>query len=212
MIQSTFMADATVRIEGFHALKHALRFGADIRSATGDRDELAKLAAVLAPDVDFGVVEHVAGAPLEAWAARPGQPAPGPGRVVALEDPRHLGNLGACVRVAAAAGAAGVLVTGTSDPWHPDAIRGAAGLQWALPVHRAESIAGDGRPLVAIDPEGDEGDVPAEAIVAFGSERHGLSDALLARADHRVRIPMRSGVSSLNLATAVAAVLYGARG
>ena len=215
MIQSTIMAApnlSNVRIEGFHALKHALRFGADVASATGDRDELARLAADLAPDVDFGVVEHVAGAPVVAWAVRPVQPDPGPGLVVALENPRHLGNLGACVRVAAAAGAAGVLVTGTSDPWHADAIRGGAGLQWALPVHRVAEIEAAGRPLVAVDPEGEEVAVPRDAVLAFGTERHGLTDALLARADLRVRIPMRAGVSSLNLATSVAAVLYGARG
>ena len=47
------------------------------------------------------------------------------------------------------------------------------------------------------------------AILAFGTERDGLSDALLAGAEQRVRLPMRAGVSSLNLATAVAAVLYG---
>ncbi len=45
-------------------------------------------------------------------------------------------------------------------------------------------------------------------VLAFGTERGGLSPALLARADRRVRIPMRPGVSSLNLATAVAVVLY----
>lgn len=188
-------------------------------SATGDRDELERMAAVLAPDVDFGVVVHLPGAALVASARRPEQPDPlrttsPPTPVVLLEGPRHLGNLGACVRVAAAAGAAGVLTTGTSDPWHPDAVRGAAGLQWALPVRRLDRVPDDtgGRPLVAVDPDGDEAAVPPGALLAFGSERHGLSDALLARADARVRIPMAPGVSSLNLATSVAAVLYGLRG
>jgi TrmH family RNA methyltransferase len=100
-----------------------------------------------------------------------------------------------------------VLVTGSSDPWHPDAIRGAAGLQFALPVLRVDAVP-PGRPLVAVDPEGDRAAPPPDAIFAFGSERHGLSAELLERADQRLRIPMRPGVSSLNLATAVAAVLY----
>ncbi len=139
-----------------------------------------------------------------------------------LEDPRHLGNVGAVVRVAAAAGAAGVVTTGARDPWDPAALRGAAGLHFALPVGRvgdgrdgggrdAGGFALAGRPLVALDPDGEPlGSValPAGAVLAFGTERHGLSDALLARADLRLRIPMRAGVSSLNLATAVAAVLY----
>ena len=197
----------TVRLEGFHALKHALRFGAEIVAASGDRDELERLAAALAPDVDFGVVAHRPGAPLIAEARRPRQHVAAGGPVVLLENPRHLGNVGAAIRVAAAAGAAGVLTTGTSDPWHPDAIRGAAGLQFALAVLRVDDVP-PGRPLVAVDPEGDVSPPPPDAIFAFGSERHGLSPELLERADQRLRIPMRAGVSSLNLATAVAVVLY----
>jgi hypothetical protein len=46
------------------------------------------------------------------------------------------------------------------------------------------------------------------AVLAFGTERGGLTDALLARADARVALPMQPGVSSLNLATSVSAVLY----
>jgi TrmH family RNA methyltransferase len=67
------------------------------------------------------------------------------------------------------------------------------------------------RPLLAIDPRGDPLEpcaLDARAVLAFGTERHGLSDELLARADARVSIPMREGVSSLNLATSVAAVLF----
>nr|MBA3583830.1 rRNA methyltransferase [Gemmatimonadota bacterium] len=44
--------------------------------------------------------------------------------------------------------------------------------------------------------------------LAFGSERRGLSGAILDRADLVVGIPMREGVSSLNLVTAVAVALY----
>ena len=69
----------------------------------------------------------------------------------------------------------------------------------------------EGRPLLALDPDGEEIDpaaIPARAILAFGTERHGLSDELLADADGRIALPMRAGVSSLNLATSVAAVLY----
>ena len=134
--------------------------------------------------------------------------------VVLLEDPRTMGNMGACVRVAAAADAAAVLTTGGNDPWHPDALRGAAGLHYALPVARVEALPESDRPLIAIDPEGEAlrpGALPARAILAFGTERHGLSDGLLERADGRLGIPMREGVSSLNLATSVAAVLFSSR-
>jgi len=223
-------------LEGLHALKHALRFGAIVREVvTRDRAELARLAAVLAPDVaeridaiavevDAAVFEELSPLPVgtgvislaerpkvePAAALEAGRGSP----VVLLEDPRDLGNMGACVRVAAAAGAAGVLSTGTHDPWHPDALRGAAGLHFALPVARVgelSELAAGGRALLAIDPDGEELDPAAldpAAVLAFGTERYGLSDEIGAIAHARLRIPMREGVSSLNLATSVAAVLF----
>ena len=108
---------ALVVLEGVHALKHALRFGADVlRVAAPEPDRVLALAARVAPDLDLrGRIEA---APLGAAGAphgrRRGRAAPSvrpglrsaAGRVVLLEDPRHLGNVGAAVRVAAAAGAA----------------------------------------------------------------------------------------------------------
>jgi TrmH family RNA methyltransferase len=217
-----------VVLEGFHAVKHAVRFGGEVLGAwTADAAELEALRARLAPDVALVAEEVprdelaavVPRAQVVAVARRPAQPPvpalladPGPAPVVLLEDPRHLGNLGACVRVAAAAGAAGVLTTGGLDPWHPDALRGSAGLHFALPVARVRHADPGDRPLVALDPAGEPlrpGAVPPRAVLAFGTERDGLSDELLARADARLALPMRPGVSSLNLATAVSAVLYG---
>ncbi len=131
--------------------------------------------------------------------------------MILLDRPNHLGNLGAVVRVAAAAGAAGVLVTGERDPWHPAAVRGSAGLHFALPVARLTGPLPAGRALVAIDPGGDplwETDLPARAVLAFGGERRGLGAELLEAAARRIAIPMEPGVSSLNLATAAAVVLF----
>jgi RNA methyltransferase, TrmH family len=68
--------------------------------------------------------------------------------------------------------------------------------------------------VIAIDPEGGrlgESELDPRSILAFGTERYGLSEALLDRADARLAIPMRAGVSSLNLATAVSAVLFSQR-
>jgi len=211
-----------VVIEGFHALKHALRFGADVLAAgTTDPDGLAALAEELAPDLalaglvatvgDLGPDAHHTG--VVAVARRPpfDPDALGPGRVVLLDAPRHPGNVGAAVRVAAAAGAAGLLVTGERDPWAPAALRGSAGLHFALPVARSRVLRTGERPLVALDPDGEtlrRGGMPERAVLAFGTERDGLSDALLARADLRLALPMSPGVSSLNLATAVSGVLF----
>lgn len=210
---------AAVCLEGFHAIKHALRFGAELLEVcTDDPDRLAALAHELAPDIAEPLLAIAARGPgpfpptgVIGWAKRPpfAPPEPSDRFVVLLDRPRHLGNVGAAIRVAAAADAAAVLVTGEADPWHPQAIRGAAGLQFALPVGRVESPP-EG-PLLALDPGGEPlGAVPPGATLAFGSERGGLSAELLARADARVALPMRDGVSSLNLATAVAATLYAA--
>ena len=148
----------------------------------------------------------------------------GPGPVVLLENPRSHGNCGAAIRAAAAAGAAGVLTTGEHNPWHPAALVGSAGLHFALPVvwlrdFDGESLAAGSevwgkRTIVAVDPAGEPlvwGGIPERALLIFGSERDGVSPGLLAKAERRVAIPMRAGVSSLNLATAVAVVLYGWR-
>lgn len=214
-----------VVLEGFHPIKHAIRFGGEILGAwAADADEVEELIARLAPDVrmPFEVVDAdalkqvVSRGQIVAVARRPPQPdldtvLAAPGHVVLLEDPRHLGNLGAAIRVAAAAGAAGVVTTGRQDPWHPDALRGSAGLHFALPVHHVRSLSTGPRPLVALDPDGQPfvpQVVPPAAVLAFGTERDGLSDALLAQAQQRLALPMSAGVSSLNLATAVAAVLY----
>ncbi|MDX1622676.1 MAG: TrmH family RNA methyltransferase [Gemmatimonadota bacterium] len=220
-------------LEGFHALKHALRFGAEIEeAATRDPDSLERLATSLAPDVAgaiSGLAEPVEEDVFERLVPRP--PATGvvaiarrppvdPDGVAAsgseeplvlLDRPRRLGNVGAAVRVAAAAGAAGVLATGRHDPWHPAALRGSAGLHFALPVARVDALPEGDRPRVAIDPEGEPispGVVPAGAALLFGTERCGLDEATAERAERRLAIPMRPGVSSLNLATAVAVVLY----
>lgn len=222
---------ALVVLEGFHAVKHALRFGADLLElVTPHRGRVLDLAADLAPDLGETFAARLEEVSPDSFAAL-ASPAPptgvlavarrpdpglasaleGPGLAVLLDRPRHHGNLGAVVRVAAAAGAAAVITTGDADPWHPAALRGSAGLHFALPVARVETVPDCGRPLVALDPDGvplEPGAIPDRSLLAFGSERRGLDSALRDRADLRLAIPMQPGVSSLNLATAVAVVLY----
>ena len=224
-------------LEGFHSLKHALRFGATIlETVTRDPEGLHGLATSLAPDLvgilgsgatqvpdsvfrqlspvtpATGVIALARRPPLTERPFKPSAP------LVLLENPRSHGNIGAAVRVAAAAGAAGVVTIGAHDPWHPSALVGSAGLHFALPVVRYYKLAAGSMPpelaergLVAVDPQGEQLGrvaVPDDAILAFGTEREGLSRELLASAQIRIAIPMEPGVSSLNLATAVAVVLY----
>jgi TrmH family RNA methyltransferase len=226
-----------VVLEGFHALKHALRFGAVIEEAVSpDPAAVVRLAEDLAPElagrlasivhpVSQALFRTLAAVPprtgVLALARRPATDLPailggmGAEWTVLLDRPSHLGNVGAVVRVAAAAGAKAVLTTGPLDPWHPAALRGSAGLHFALPVIGLAELPPLTCEIVALDPAGEPlrpGMIGQCAILAFGSERGGLSPEVLARAPRRLAIPMRPGVSSLNLATAVTVVLYGLGG
>ncbi|MFI2411611.1 TrmH family RNA methyltransferase [Streptomyces sp. NPDC018947] len=228
-------ADACVLLDGFHALKHALRFGADVPVAvTSDREGALALAEELAPDVRETLggllteVPHTAYTSLvprphptavAALAVRPSREAglrtlartPRSSPVVVLDQPRNLGNAGAVIRLAAGFGATGVVTTGPLDPWHPTVVRGGAGLHFATTVERLDVARLPPGPVFALDPEGEDVrglKLPDDALLAFGSERSGLSPELRARADHLVALPMRPQVSSYNLATSVAMTLY----
>ncbi|WP_217243007.1 RNA methyltransferase [Streptomyces sp. AC555_RSS877] len=229
------LAGTSVLLDGFHALKHALRFGAEVPVAvTADRAAALALAEELAPDVRDtldallaevpepayrGLVPRPHPTAVAALAVRPSRAAnrdrlahlPRTAPVVVLDDPRNLGNAGAVIRLAAGFGATGVVTTGTLDPWHPTVVRGGAGLHFATAVERLTVDDLPPGPVFALDPEGDDirhTKLPDEAVLAFGSERSGLSAGLRARADHLVALPMRPQVSSYNLATSVAMTLY----
>lgn len=212
-----------VPLEGFHCVKHALRFAPDlvhdVRVRSPERARL--LAERWAPDIAGELlarareaeVAHHTGVEADGDVPQPDRSvlAARAAPLVLLDAPRSPGNAGAVVRVAAAAGASGVAFVGPLDPWHPTVLRGSAGLHYALPVLRVEPSEVTG-PVVVLDAAGDASAVlPDDAVLVVGSERGGVSDALRARADVVLALPMRAGVSSLNLATAVAAALYRGR-
>ncbi|MEV0638163.1 TrmH family RNA methyltransferase [Streptomyces sp. NPDC050619] len=229
------LADTSVLLDGFHALKHALRFAAGVPVAvTVDRAATLALATELAPDVRETLDGLLTQVPeptyrslvprphptaVAALALRPSRAAnleklahtPRTAPVVVLDNPRNLGNAGAVIRLAAGFGATGVVTTGTLDPWHPTVVRAGAGLHFATAVERLTVAELPSGPVFALDPEGDDirgTKLPDDAVLAFGSERSGLSAPLRARADHLVALPMRPQVSSYNLATSVAMTLY----
>ncbi|MCL2483176.1 MAG: TrmH family RNA methyltransferase [Propionibacteriaceae bacterium] len=229
-----------VALEGLHALKHAYRFGASVEEIwTDDLDKALELSDAVAPDLRAVLEERATVVPTAQLREHSAQPIPT--RVLAyarprtwivdqalptvgqdtilLDDPRNSKNLGAVVRVAAAVGAAGVLAQGAVSFFDPMAVRGAAGLQWALPCCASAKLCrqlDELRPasdfaLVGLDASGavfDPTDFPGPTIFAFGSERTGLSTAVRERCDAIVSLPMTPQVSSLNLATCVSAVMY----
>jgi tRNA G18 (ribose-2'-O)-methylase SpoU len=132
-------------------------------------------------------------------------------------------NLGALFRNAAAFGVDAVLLDPTTaDPLYRRSIRVSLGHVLRVPWTRLASGIGAGladlrrrgflllalTPAPRADPiDAVAGDVAAgrrPVAVLLGSEGPGLSDAALAAADRRVRIPIAPGVDSLNVATAAA--------
>ncbi len=234
LFQKSRSDDEIAIIEGVQALKHAVRFGADIDMyITCDIVMLSELLAELADDVKDVILEKVIEVDKETFKKL----SPRPHRtnvialakrapytpadidaakpIVLLEEPRDLENIGAVIRVAAAADAGAVVITGPLDIWNPAIIRGAAGLHWALPVLSVTPVSflrrQESRQVISLDPTGENIDqikVSRDAVLVFGTERHGISKQLLAQSDKIVRLPMREGVSSLNLASSVAATLY----
>ncbi|NUR25216.1 MAG: RNA methyltransferase [Catenulispora sp.] len=144
-------------------------------------------------------------------------------RIVVLEDIVNHTNLGAIFRSAAALGMDAALLTPScADPLYRRSVRVSMGTVFALPYARLDSwpgglqtLAEHGFRTVALTPGPTAVDLPqlrfgAEEKVALllGTEGEGLSDAALAAADLRVRIPMAAGVDSLNVAAAAAVACY----
>jgi TrmH family RNA methyltransferase len=148
----------------------------------------------------------------------------GAGLVAVCADVRDPGNAGTVIRCADAAGAAAVVLTGSSvDPYNGKAVRASVGslfhLGLAIEPDTAAVVAelrGRGFQVLAADGAGetdlddavDEGVLDRPTAWLFGNEAWGLPDDVAALADQRVRIPIHGRAESLNLATAAAVCLY----
>ena len=139
--------------------------------------------------------------------------------VLLCEGVEKPGNLGAMLRTADAAGVALVIAADPVTDWgNPNVIRSSKGTVFSVPVASASTeeawswLAGRGVAVVATTPDTDidhtDADLTGAVAVAVGSEKYGLTDAALARAQHRVRIPMVGRANSLNVATSAAIVVY----
>jgi len=143
--------------------------------------------------------------------------------VVVLEDVANADNVGGVFRNAAAFGADAVLLTPSCcDPLYRKAIRTSMAASLAVPSARIDgwpdaltSLRKRGFSIVALTPGPSSETLEAFArrprseriALLAGAEGTGLSEAAMARADCRVRIPIRPEIDSLNLAVAVGIVL-----
>ena len=138
-------------------------------------------------------------------------------RVAVVEKLNDYENLGGLFRNAAAFGIDAVLLDAESaDPLYRRCVRVSIGHALTVPFTRLDSleeVRAHGFSLFALTPRADalplaEVAWPSRSALLLGAEGPGLSAAWLDAADQRVRIPMRAGVDSLNVATAAAIAFY----
>ena len=131
-----------------------------------------------------------------------------------IQDP---GNLGAMLRIAAAAGVDEVYCSSTStSPWSPKALRAGMGAQHILTTYEnidlASVIADATIPVYAVTANTtttvyDE-DLTRSCAWLIGSESQGVSKELLNLQIKKISIPQVVGTESLNVAAATAICLF----
>ncbi len=143
-----------------------------------------------------------------------------PGSLVLLaEGIEKPGNLGAMLRTADAAGAAAVVAVDPVTDWgNPNVVRASKGTVFSVPVASGTLaevlpwLVAQGLRLVATTPDTQvlhtSADLTGGVALAVGTEKHGLTQAVLQAADQRIRIPMVGLADSLNVSTSAAVVLY----
>ena len=229
--QGLFVAEGQVVIRALmnspHAVTSLLLAENRLGKLSEFQDQLSETPVYVAAQ---SVMDHIVGFPIHRGMLALGRRAEGadaagllaraPARsvVVGAVGIGNHDNMGAIFRNAAAFGAHAVLVDETScDPLYRKALRVSVGAALSAPFARVSAtglpalLAGHGFAPLALTPSGDEklDSLRADGRVALllGSEGPGLPPALLA-ASRRVRIEMRPGFDSLNVATAGAIALH----
>ena len=140
--------------------------------------------------------------------------------IVALDGVQDPGNVGTIWRTADAAGFQALLLgEGSADPLSPKVLRAAMGSGFRLPFATASDLpqalrmlSERGYRIIASDLKGcdfySRPNPGRKFVLLIGNEARGISDAVRACADMRVRLPMRGGAESLNAAIAAGIMMY----
>lgn len=141
--------------------------------------------------------------------------------IVVLDDVENPTNIGAIFRSAAALGADCVLLTaGCADPLYRRAARVSMGtvfqVDWTYAgndvITKLKKSGFNTMALALSDDSIDLGSVPINGYerkaVVMGNEDHGISKEFLEECDSVIKIPMKAGVDSLNVAAASAVAFW----
>ncbi len=141
-------------------------------------------------------------------------------RGLVLEDLQDPGNLGTIMRTAAATGVDCIYLSSQSlEVDHPKVLRASVGAWFHLACHQSDDLEAvikfyqaQGIQIIATLPDTEklywEVDFTRPSLILLGNEAAGLSDKLVQLADQKVKLPLRPGVESLNVAIATSVLLY----
>ena len=228
------VAPAAAVIHGRNAVLEAARAGQVVKvfQASGlghdpRLDELARLAPieVVPPErleaIAAGVHQGVAAElkPRREWTLKE-LLATDPTLLVALDGIMDPQNLGAILRSAEVAGAAGAIIPEhRSAPLSAAAVKASSGASELLRVAHVSGIPSAiaevkraGIWCAALDVRGEtapwEFDLTQAVCIVIGSEGEGVHRLVRERCDVRIRLPVAGHVSSFNASAAAAALLY----
>jgi len=133
-----------------------------------------------------------------------------------ISDP---GNMGTIWRTAWAFGVDGIMLSpGSVDPFNPKAVRASMGAIFHVPVFRNIScdeiaaIRRRGYKVLVSAPDADcrlaEIDFSGPAVLVIGSEAHGVSRGFCEMSDIQFKIPIITGVDSLNAGVACGIIIH----
>jgi len=219
-------------LEGIHLCEAGLASGWKIvqlfiNLRTVSKPEVVNLLQRMPPTSQLFTLDDALLAKVSALASAPEilavcqRPTPAPANStdsrVLLEDIQDPGNLGTILRSAAASGVNQVYLSpGCVDVYSTKVLRAAMGAHFVLALYEQADLgqqlqAFDGVKLVT-SLEGNVSlyaqDLRSAVAFVFGNEGAGVSAALLAQADAKVRIPMPGRAESLNVAMAATLCLF----
>lgn len=227
----TRRAEALFLVEGEVMIREALSCGLKLREAAADesRTEFAEeleAAGCAVSLVTRGLLESICetrtpqGICASFESPRPLDLEALPDRIVATDGVQDPGNLGTIWRTADAAGFQTLLLgAGSADPLSPKVQRAAMGSGFRLGFAQTDDLAASlaklrarGWKVIVSDLRGEDfyarADVGEKFVLVIGNEARGVSDAVRAAADVRLKLPMRGGAESLNAAVAAGIMMY----
>jgi TrmH family RNA methyltransferase len=213
LVKSDFSVEFFVLAENQTDLLHELSLKSPAYIYAVSEEQLTKLSTLVTNQVGLAVVKQKQFNQFKINSPY----------TIVLDGIRDPGNLGTIIRSAVATGVDGIWTSEDSVEFdNPKVLRASAGAWFHLPKQSSPDLGKliqdyqtQGIQVIATQMNAPktywETDFTRSTIILLGNEGAGLSPDLAKLADETVRIPLASGVESLNVAIAAALLLYEAQ-